>query len=103
MGDPTLAYRRLYKAQRALRKMSVEDKLTWIKYYELIAKVKISQKELMQAKEYIESARVIQLELGKIEAKRPHAEAKAALTVKETLMNQIMSVAGQNFINKQKK
>ena len=47
MHDHELAFRVFFKAMRVLRAMEQQDKVLWIRLYELMATAHITQKELM--------------------------------------------------------
>ena len=64
MHDHELAYKAMYKAYRAIRATDIFEAKLLIQWYEVMAKLNISQKESMQANEYLLKARKMQLELG---------------------------------------
>ena len=57
MEDQELACRSMYKAQRAIFKMSPQEDALQIRWYELMAAINVTQKELIQAHEYLTKAR----------------------------------------------
>ena len=67
MHDQELAYRALYKAQRAIKAMDPPESVLTIRLYELMAASSLTQKELLRAHGYILKAREIQLEISKAE------------------------------------
>lgn len=64
MHDHELAYQAMYKAYRAIRATDIFEPKLLIQWYEIMAKLNITQKECMQANEYLLKARKMQLELG---------------------------------------
>ena len=59
MHDNELALRSLYKALRALKALPEPDPHLMIEWYEIMANLKVRQKELIQANEYLMKARTI--------------------------------------------
>ena len=57
MHDLELGLRPLYKAYRVIKALKVPDKGLLISWYELMADLKVRQKELIQANEYLQKAR----------------------------------------------
>ena len=102
MHDHELAFRALYKAQRVLRAMDKPDQSLWIRVYEQMATAHITQKELMQAHDYILKARAIQLELGAIEDVRQRKKKKAALDQVEKNKFALLGEKSRMFFQKKK-
>ena len=65
MHEQELAFRALYKAQRAVGAMDPQEPALLIHLFEVMAATNITQKELLQAHDYIHRARLLQLELCK--------------------------------------
>lgn len=72
MHDYELAVRSMYKAQRALRACPEQEPALMAQWYEQMAGIMIRNKELVQANEYLEMSRALQL----VQSKKDHEKAE---------------------------
>jgi len=70
MNDHELALRCFFKAYRAILAQSTVELSLLAQWYEQIAAAKVRTKELIQANEFLQKARALQLELAKQEVKK---------------------------------
>lgn len=90
MHDLELGLRPLYKAYRVIKALKVPDKGLLISWYELMADLKVRQKELIQANEYLQKARPLQLELAKFDFEEEEQKRIQEIERKERIVATMM-------------